>query len=105
MGMLDGVFGSRQDRFARQVLTALRDAGVANARYDPDQFAIHVRRDAADRSPSIAYLGNIFRECRDAGREERRERIARYLTAWSSPPAHPTRGTRSRRCCGPCCGR
>jgi hypothetical protein len=89
MGMLDGVFGSRQDRFARQVLTALRDAGVAHARYDPDQFAIHVRRDAEDRSPSIAYLGNIYRECRDAGREERRARIARYLTAVVFPSGAP----------------
>lgn len=89
MGMLDGVFGSRQDRFARQVLTALRDAGVADVRYDQDQFAIHVRRDAADGSPSIAYLGNIFRECRDAGRDERRERIARYLSAVVFPTGAP----------------
>ncbi len=84
-----GIFGSRQDRFARQVLTALRDAGVAEARYDPDEFAIHVRRDAADGSPSIAYLGNIFRECRDAGRDERRERIARYLSAVVFPSGAP----------------
>lgn len=89
MGMLDGVFGSQQDRFARQVLTALRDAGVADARYDPEQFVIHVRRDAADDSPSIAYLGNIFRECRDAGRDERRERIARYLSAVVFPSGAP----------------
>lgn len=89
MGMLDGVFGSPQDRFARQVLTALRDAGVADARYDRDEFAIHVRRDTAAGSPSIAYLGNIFRECRDAGREERRLRIARYLSAVVFPAGAP----------------
>ncbi|MET7420752.1 hypothetical protein [Dactylosporangium sp. NPDC005555] len=101
MGMLDGVFGSRQDRFARQVLTALRDAGVADARYDRDRFAIHVRvgghggaatghgRDDAGAAPSIAYLGNIFRECRDAGREERRQRIARFLSAVVFPTGAP----------------
>ncbi|MFC5008364.1 hypothetical protein ACFPIJ_62465 [Dactylosporangium cerinum] len=84
-----GIFGSREDRFARQVLTALRDAGVADARYDRDQFAIHVRHPIAGGSPSIAYLGNIFRECRDAGREERRERIARYLSAVVFPSGAP----------------
>jgi hypothetical protein len=84
-----GIFGSREDRFARQVLTALRDAGVADARYDRDQFAIHVRHPTAGGSPSIAYLGNIFRECRDAGREERRERIARYLAAVVFPSGAP----------------
>ncbi|MEV4512163.1 hypothetical protein AB0K00_24730 [Dactylosporangium sp. NPDC049525] len=84
-----GIFRSREDRFARQVLNAVRDAGVGHAWYDAEQFAIHVWRDPTDRSPAIAYLGNIFRECRDAGREERRERIARYLSAVVFQPGAP----------------
>ncbi|MER7281799.1 hypothetical protein ABT369_45920 [Dactylosporangium sp. NPDC000244] len=89
MGMLDRLRGTPQERFARRVLTAMRDAGVASARYLPDQFAIEVRRDSAQAQPAVAYLGNIYRECERAGRAERRERIASFLSAVVFNPGAP----------------
>ncbi|MEU7872257.1 hypothetical protein [Dactylosporangium sp. NPDC049140] len=90
MGMLDRLRGTPQERFARRVVTAMRDAGVASARYLPDQFAIEVRRDSTQAQPAIAYLGNIFRECERADRAERRERIASFLSAVVFNPGAPT---------------
>jgi hypothetical protein len=90
MGMLDRFRGTPQERFARRVLTAMRDAGVASARYLPDQFAIEVRRDSAQAHPAVAYLGNIYRECERSGRAERRERIASFLSAVVFNPGAPT---------------
>ncbi|MFI5909143.1 hypothetical protein [Dactylosporangium sp. NPDC051541] len=90
MGMLERFRGTPQERFARRVLTAMRDAGVASARYLPEQFAIEVRRDSAQGQPAIAYLGNIFRECERSGRNERRERIASFLSAVVFNPGAPT---------------
>jgi hypothetical protein len=89
MGLLDGILGSPRERFARRVLTAMRDAGVAQARYLPEQFAIEVRRDSKASSPSIAYLGNLYRECERSGRGERRERIAAFLAAVVFNPGAP----------------
>ncbi|GAA2396668.1 hypothetical protein [Dactylosporangium salmoneum] len=89
MGLLDRLRGNPQDRFARRVLTAIRDAGVAQARYMPEQFAIEVRRDAKSDSPGIAYLGNLYRECARVGRAERRERIAAFLAAVVFNPGAP----------------
>ncbi|WP_433058590.1 hypothetical protein [Dactylosporangium sp. CS-033363] len=89
MGMLDRLRGTPQERFARRVLTAMRDAGVASARYLPEQFAIEVRRDSAQGQPAIAYLGNIYRECERADRSERRERIASFLSAVVFNPGAP----------------
>ncbi|MFG2039330.1 hypothetical protein [Dactylosporangium sp. NPDC048998] len=89
MGLLDRLRGTPHDRFARRVLTAMRDAGVAQARYLPEQFAIEVRRDSKTDSPGIAYLGSLFRECARAGRAERRERIATFLAAVIFNPGAP----------------
>ena len=89
MGLLDKLLGSPQERFARQVLTAVRDSGVAEARYLPGQFAIQLRRDSKSATPSIAYLGNLFRECAGTGRAERRARIASFLAAVVYNPGAP----------------
>ncbi|GAA4258673.1 hypothetical protein [Dactylosporangium darangshiense] len=89
MGLLDRLVGSPEDRFARRVLTAMRDAGVAQARYLPEQFAIEVRRDSKAESPAIAYLGNLYRECARAARGERRARIATFLSAMIYNPGTP----------------
>ncbi|WP_432827758.1 hypothetical protein [Dactylosporangium sp. CA-092794] len=93
MGLLDRLRGTPHDRFARRVLTAMRDAGVAQARYLPEQFAIEVRRDPAATSPAIAYLGNLYRECERTGRAERRERIAAFLEAVIYNPGAPSSWT------------
>ncbi|MET7392312.1 hypothetical protein ABZS66_02290 [Dactylosporangium sp. NPDC005572] len=89
MGLLDRLLGSPRERFARRVLTAVRDAGVAEARYLPEQFAIQLRRDSKTAAPSLAYLGNLYRECAGAGREERRQRIAAFLAAVVFNPGAP----------------
>jgi hypothetical protein len=89
MGVFDRLLGTPEDRFARRVLTAMRDAGVAQARYLPEQFAIEVRRDSRADQPAIAYLGSLFRECARAGRAERRERIATFLGALIYNPGAP----------------
>ncbi|MGI5243962.1 hypothetical protein [Dactylosporangium sp. CA-139066] len=89
MGVFDRLLGTPEDRFARRVLTAMRDAGVAQARYLREQFAIEVRRDSPAEPPAIAYLGNLFRECARAGRAERRQRIATFIGALIFNPGAP----------------
>ena len=75
MGILDRLAGSPKDRFARRVLATVRAAGVADARYDRDTFAISVSRTPGTELTGHIYLGNVFRDCRGASRPERDERI------------------------------
>lgn len=89
MGLLDRLRRPPRERFARRVLRALRDAGVAHARYLPEQFAIEVRRDSPSAEPAVAYLGNLYRECERAGRAGSRERIATFLAAVIFNPGAP----------------
>src|SRR6266511_3784642 len=81
MGLLDRIVGSRQDRFARQVLTEVRRLGTAEATYHPADFSIAFRRGPGDGEGGVVYLSNVFRECRGASRAERRQRILQLVSS------------------------
>jgi hypothetical protein len=81
-----GLFDARK-RFARQVVSVFHSAGVAEAVYDPGEFAIRVRLETGEHA--TAYLINIFHECDGVPREERRGRIARYVAAMVADPGIP----------------
>jgi hypothetical protein len=80
MGIMDRLAGTPRDRFARQVLATARSAGIAQAWYDREQFAVGYRRVAGTGDPDgWIYLGNVFHECQGAGRAERARRIAQLV--------------------------
>jgi hypothetical protein len=78
---MDRLIGSPRDRFAREVLAAVRGAGIAQAWYDRGQFAVGYRRERGTGEPDgWLYLGNIFRECQGATRTQRAGSIAGLVT-------------------------
>lgn len=79
MGILDRLTRSARDRFAKEALRlAQRAAGVAEARYDRERFAIMMRRHDAE-APAWIYLSNVYSESFGAPRAERRERVERLI--------------------------
>jgi hypothetical protein len=86
---MDKLRGSDEDRFARQVLRAIKEGGAAEAWYEPGQFAILYRRDGTEAKPAIAYLGNLYRECAGSDRAYRDQQIARYVRAVVLHPKLP----------------
>jgi hypothetical protein len=78
MGILSR-WTSSEGQFAAEVLKVVRGAtGVADARFERDDFAIVVRR-TGDAQPTRIYLSNVFAESRGAPEAERRERIERFV--------------------------
>jgi hypothetical protein len=70
---------SPEGRFAAEVLKVVsRATGVADARYEADDFAVVVRR-TGDVQPTRMYLSNVFAESRGSPDAERRERIERFV--------------------------
>jgi hypothetical protein len=98
MGFLDRFVGSPQDRFAREVVAELRRNGVPEVTYDPDEFAIHIRKAPDDGEAGDIYLHNVFHESAGLSRSERRERIRRLIAAVVRSPEPPQTwdGIRSR---------
>jgi len=86
---MDKLRGSDEDRFARQVLRAIKEGGAAEAWYEPGQFAILYRIDGTEAKPAVAYLGNLYRECAGADRAHRDQQIARYVRAVVLHPPLP----------------
>jgi hypothetical protein len=86
---MDRLRGSDEDRFARQVLRAIKEGGAAEAWYEPDQFAILYRREGTEAKPAVAYLGNLYRECAGGDRAYRDQQIARYVRAVVLHPKLP----------------
>ena len=89
VGLMDKLRGSDEDRFAKQVLRAIKEGGAAEAWYEPDQFAILYRRDGTEDKPAVAYLGNLYRECASSDRAHRDQQIARYVRAVVLHPKLP----------------
>ncbi|MGC9671454.1 hypothetical protein ACNTMW_33545 [Planosporangium sp. 12N6] len=78
---------SGPDRFAGEVLAALRDAGIGNAQYDRREFAISYRQ-RPGAEPAWLYLHNLYAECqRDPRRRD--ERIRRFVTTFTRLPEMP----------------
>ena len=90
VGLLNRMWGSRQDRFAKRVLAAVKEAesGI-EAWYDADEFAVHYRA-RGDESPATAYLHNLYAEVGEAGRSEQRERIEHFIQALVFAPELPS---------------
>lgn len=70
--------------FALQVFGHMRAAGITDASYDTDEFA--VRYDGGD---AVLHLANLFTETRDRSPEETREWLARIVPALVTPAAPP----------------
>jgi hypothetical protein len=79
MGLLDRIIGTPRDRFAREVLRAVRSAPGIEAWYEPEQFRIRYRRGKNDDASGWVYLSNVYRECEGANRAERDQRIIRLV--------------------------
>jgi len=77
MGLLDRLRGRPEDRFAREVLAAVRARGV-EAWYDRDEFVVGYRQAPGD-SQGLLYLRNTFLESRGEAARERAERIAKLV--------------------------
>jgi hypothetical protein len=89
MGLLDRIIGSPRDRFAREVLRAVRSAPGIEAWYDREHFRISYRRgDSADATGWV-YLSNVYRECQGANRAERDLRIIRLVEHVVASPDLP----------------
>lgn len=90
MGLWNRVLGSKQDRFARRVLAQLRDASPLEAWYDADEFAIHVRHDAAPESPVTHHLHDLYAETGDGDRTAQQDRVAAFVALAITPPQVPS---------------
>ncbi|GII22818.1 DUF1444 family protein [Planosporangium mesophilum] len=78
---------SGPDRFAGEVLAALRAAGVSDAHYHRREFSIEYRRRPGTESAWL-YLHNLYAECqREPGSRE--ERIRRFVTTFTRLPDVP----------------
>ena len=78
---------SGPDRFAGEVLAALRAAGITDARYDRAGFSIQYRRRAATE-PAWLYLHNVYAECQREPRT-RAERVRRFVATFTRLPEVP----------------
>jgi hypothetical protein len=84
MGLLRRLRATPEDRFASEVLDAVRASGaVAKAWYAPEQFAIGWRRSPHDNDGWI-YLSNTFRETAGMDRRERGDIIRRLVATMVS---------------------
>jgi hypothetical protein len=75
------------DRFAGEVIAALRAAGVPEAHYDRAEFSIEYRRRAGTESAWL-YLHNLYAECQREP-HTRAERIHRFVTTFTRLPEVP----------------
>jgi hypothetical protein len=78
---------SGPDRFAADVLAALRAAGITEAHYDRDEFSIEYRRGPGTESAWL-YLHNVYAECQREPRT-RDERIRRFVATFTRLPEVP----------------
>lgn len=78
---------SGPDRFAGEVLSALRAAGISDARYHRREFSIEYRR-APGAEPTWLYLQNLYAECQRAP-HTRDARIRRFVTTFTRLPEVP----------------
>jgi hypothetical protein len=85
---------SGPDRFAGEVLAALRARGISQARYDRGEFSIEYRRRAGGEA-SWLYLHNLYAECQRDPRS-RTVRIQRFVATFTRMPDMPESWERAR---------
>jgi hypothetical protein len=78
---------SGPDRFAGEVLAALRAAGIPDAHYARREFSIEYRR-APGAESAWLYLHNLYAECQREPRT-RDERIQRFVATFTRLPEVP----------------
>ncbi len=88
MGLFDRLRGDPRRRFARQVLRAVQQSGVARAWADDEQFAIGYEREPGS-SVAWLFLDNIFRECQGRDEEFVQHRIGALINAVVNQPPLP----------------
>lgn len=88
MGVFDRFFRrSDADRFASEIIARLRAAGITQARYHRETFAIEYQP-GRDRDAAWMYLANLYEECR-LDPTGRTRRIERYVATFVSLPGMP----------------
>jgi hypothetical protein len=78
---------SGPDRFAGEVLTALRAAGMPDAHYNRREFSIEYRRGSSTESAWL-YLHNLYAECQREP-DTRDERIRQFVVTFTRLPDVP----------------
>jgi hypothetical protein len=85
VGILSRFFATGKDAFANEARKiASRAPGVAEVRYDRDDFALLVFRDG-ERRPVQVFLDNAYGECRGLRPAQRRDHIARLVRIMLTP--------------------
>lgn len=69
--------------FALQVFQQMRSAGISDASYDPDEFAIRY-------GDGVVQLQNLYRETRGLDQSELRDELARIVPALVAGPEAPS---------------
>jgi len=85
---------SGPDRFAAEVLAALRATGISHGRYDRTEFSIEYRRRPGSEAAWL-YLQNIYAECQREP-HSRAERIRRFVATFTRMPEVPETWTAAR---------
>lgn len=85
---------SGPDRFAGEVIDALRAAGIPEAHYDRAEFSIEYRRRPGTESAWL-YLHNLYAECQREPRT-RDERIKRFVATFTRLPEVPESWAQAR---------
>ena len=85
VGILSRFFATGRDAFAAEARKiANRAPGVAEVRYDRDDFALLVFR-VGERRPVQVFLDNAYGECRGLPAGQRRDHIARLVRIMLTP--------------------
>lgn len=85
---------SGPDRFAGEVVAALRAAGMTETHYDRAEFSIEYRRRPGTESAWL-YLHNLYAECQREPRT-RSERIKRFVATFTRLPEVPESWAQAR---------
>lgn len=85
---------SGPDRFAGEVVAALRAAGITETHYDRAEFSIEYRRRPGTESAWL-YLHNLYAECQREPRT-RGERIKRFVATFTRLPEVPESWAQAR---------
>ncbi len=88
MGSDERVADHARERFAKHVLAAAQESGLAQVWYDPAQYAIAYQRVAGER-PAWLDLERAFHDFGDAAGPERQRRLQQLVVSMVNAPPPP----------------
>ncbi|MFC4124980.1 hypothetical protein [Nocardia rhizosphaerae] len=72
-----------REQFAHTVLARVRESGIGDAQYSPEEFSVRLG------DGRVIFLGNIFHDCEHLGPDETAERVDAFVTAVTGPDEVP----------------